>query len=76
MSDNDEPTIEDKQVMIKQDLTMWINTRWLQTMRHRMQKRIGDLPALLKPIEDDLIRTEKMIDMLTEELKTIGNGKA
>jgi hypothetical protein len=50
--------------IVKQEIQMWLNTRWQLDMRHRVTKRIG---GELKAIEEEMVRAEGALD----ELKAI-----
>lgn len=76
MSEDIELTTEVKQTIINSELASCRNTRYLLTLRHRVQKKIGGTAEMLKPIEDELVRFEALIDALTEELHAVSNGKA
>ena len=69
-NDNDIP-IEIKQALIEQQIAAHKNGRYQTRVLVRVRRSIGEDDAALKPLVDDLIRFEKMIDGLKAELKAL-----
>jgi len=68
----EEVPIETRLAIIESELQMWRNERFMQGLRHKMQKRLGGGPDTLKPIEEMLVKCEGMIDGYELELKSLG----
>ena len=65
-------------VIIINELEMWRDSRYLLQLRHRVNTGLGASPGVMKPIEDELVRCEKAIDILKVELDALTpapNGK-
>jgi len=69
----EEISVEVKKAIINQELSMWLNTRYQFEVRHRINKKIGSGAEILKNIEDELTKCEKMIDALEDELNKLEN---
>jgi len=69
----EEISVEVKKAIINQELSMWLNTRYQFEVRHRINKKIGSSAEILKNIEDELTKCEKMIDALEDELNKLEN---
>jgi hypothetical protein len=60
-----------KIVIIRNELSAWLNTRYTLRLRHRVNKSINpDDTNTLDRITEELVKCEKAIDMLTKDLKT------
>ena len=58
---------EVKTQVITQEIVTYENTRYLLSIRHRVNKKIGSTPEQLKVLEDEMVK----IEMALDELKAI-----
>lgn len=65
--DNDVP-IEAKRAIVRQEISMHRNTIYLLQVRHKVNKRLSNPPEVLKQIEDEIVKEERAVDILGEEL--------
>lgn len=65
MSDVPKPV---KIQLIKQDVQMWLNSRWQMEMRYRVTKRIG---GETKELEADMVKAEGALAELETMLKEV-----
>lgn len=70
-NDNDDIPIEIKQALIEQQIAAHKNGRYQTQVLVKVRRSIGEDETTLKPLIDDLIRIEKMIDGLKAELKAL-----
>lgn len=67
----DKPSLEAKIEIAKNERKTWINTRYQQQLRHKVNKAIGSPDPVLKRIEDELVKCEAAIDALTTEIDAL-----
>lgn len=68
----EEPTDEDKLVILERELRMWANTRYQNEVRYKVAKRIGpvetaDEAAMIKEMET----CQKWMDALNDEISEL-----
>lgn len=66
-----EPTNEVKRLLIENEMNQHEQAAYVLGVRYRVSKKIGASPEELKPIEDALVKTEKMLDALKAELEQL-----
>jgi hypothetical protein len=59
-----------KKEVIQQEIKMYDNTSYLLSLRMRIAKKIED-KSMEANIENEMIRCEKSLDVLHEELKSL-----
>lgn len=57
-----------KRAIIEQELTMWRNSQYQLTIRHKVQQKL-DNKEQVKAVESELEKCEIAIDVLQAELK-------
>jgi hypothetical protein len=62
---------EVKRALIENEITLWRNTAYQAQLRHRVNKKLGADEQALKALEDELLKAEKAVDILTEMLAEI-----
>lgn len=72
---SDEVSTEVKRVLIEQDRSLWMNTRFQAEMRLRVQRRLTDhgmgSPDQIKALELSLTECEAALQVLDEELSKV-----
>jgi len=66
-----EPTIEEKIQIIKGEIKMYENTKYLMALRYKVNKNIGVPPEQLQAVQDELVKMEQAIDLLGKELEAL-----
>lgn len=72
MTDNNDVPVEIKRALLTQEIGQWKNTAYLLQVRHRVNKKLGAEEQALKSLEDEMVKAENAIDILSEELKALG----
>jgi hypothetical protein len=65
---DDQVPNEVKRQLITNEVQMWRNTAYQLVLRHKVNKRIGADPSVLKQIEDEMVKCEGALEVLQEEL--------
>ena len=73
METNEVPT-ETKIQLIQQERQMWLNTREMMVIRHRVNKRLNN-PEAMKSCEKELENCETAIDELSKILAELQDNK-
>jgi len=73
MNDVDVPNAV-KKVIVESEIQMHKNTVYLLGLRHRVNKKLGNLDGVLKQIEDEMAKEEQAVDILSEELRGVNSG--
>lgn len=71
----DEPTLDAKIEIAKNERRTWVNTRYQQQLRYKVNKSIGSDEPVLKRIEAELMKCEAAIEALDGELKSLEEQK-
>lgn len=69
-----EPDTATQLALLHQEVNMAVNTRWQISMRHRVNKRIGN-EAVTKQLEIELEQIEKYLSALDAEVKQLTTEK-
>jgi DNA repair exonuclease SbcCD ATPase subunit len=64
---------EVKAQLLAQELATYENTRYLLSLRHRVNKKINAPAETLKAIEDELVKIEAALDELTAIQKELAS---
>jgi len=70
-----EPDNQTKLVLLSQEVSMYINTRWQLQMRYRVSKSIGTDKSVLDAIQADLEKCEKYLARLDDETQALSKEK-
>lgn len=65
-----EPDPATQLVLLQQEVNMAVNARWQISMRHRVNKRLGN-EAATKQLETELEQIEKYLSALDAEVKQL-----
>lgn len=68
---DDQVPNEVKWQLITNEMQMWRNTAYQLILRHKVNKKIGADPSVLKQIEDEMVKCEGALEVLQEELDTL-----
>jgi hypothetical protein len=63
--------VEVKRALLEQEIGLWRNTKYITSVRYRVQKGIGTPAEELAPLVRDLEKCEKMLDALNGELAAL-----
>lgn len=57
-------SVEDKLLLIEQEIAMYERTSYILSVRHRVNKKIGSSAEQLKALEDEMAKIEQALDEL------------
>jgi hypothetical protein len=63
-----------QRAIIQQEMQTYENTIYLLQLRHRVNVKLGSSPDILKSIEEELIKNERGLDILKDELEALEVG--
>ncbi len=66
-----EPTKEAQAQLIEQEITIWNNTLYMYQLRHRVNKKLGNIEAC-QQLESDMVKVEQALDELEAIKKELG----
>ncbi len=66
-----EPTKEIKLQFLKQEIAGHQQAIYILSIRHRVNKKLGQTEEQLKPLADDIVKSEQAIDELEKIIKEL-----